>query len=210
MEDWSYFADISSPPRNCNNMKHLLWSQLSIWWNTELESVLGTFFKSVLWTCWQSLQSTKNVLFFTFKESLCYMNFCNWTYIRKLKKCKIISSLCPRQLIFYFVVVIITMEKLISARKRELIIRTRRKIKVVVTRGKNDFKNWGLFFLFLCLLSLLSLRLISISNWKERKWRKFMVYKDKMFLYFFLNFTAIFETMDYWITKGNWALQCYH
>ena len=104
----------------------------------------------------------------------------------------------------------ITMEKLISARKRELIIRTRRKIKVVVTRGKNDFKNWGLFFLFLCLLSLLSLRLISSSNWKERKWRKFMVYKDKMFLYFFLNFTAIFETMDYWITKGNWALQCYH
>ena len=35
----------------------------------------------------------------------------------------------------------ITMEKLLSARKHELIIRTRRKIKVVVTRGKNDFKN---------------------------------------------------------------------
>ena len=35
----------------------------------------------------------------------------------------------------------ITMEKLLSARKRELIIRTKRKIKVVVTRGKNDFEN---------------------------------------------------------------------
>ena len=35
----------------------------------------------------------------------------------------------------------ITMEKLLSARKHELIIRTKRKIKVVVTRGKNDFEN---------------------------------------------------------------------
>ena len=35
----------------------------------------------------------------------------------------------------------ITMEKLLSARKPELIIRTKRKIKVVVTRGKNDFEN---------------------------------------------------------------------
>ena len=35
----------------------------------------------------------------------------------------------------------ITMEKLLSARKRELIIRTKRKIKVVVTRGKSDFEN---------------------------------------------------------------------
>ena len=35
----------------------------------------------------------------------------------------------------------ITMEKLLSAQKHELIIRTKRKIKVVVTRGKNDFEN---------------------------------------------------------------------
>ena len=35
----------------------------------------------------------------------------------------------------------ITMEKLLSAWKHELIIRTKRKIKVVVTRGKNDFEN---------------------------------------------------------------------
>lgn len=154
------------------------------------------FLPSVLWTCWQSLQSTKNVLFFTFKESLCYMNFCNWTYIRKLKKCKIISSLCPRQLIFYFVVVIITMEKLISARKRELIIRTRRKIKVVVTRGKNDFKNWGLFFLFLCLLSLLSLFLFRTGK-RENEGNLWFI-KIKCF---YISFSTLQQYLRQWITE---------
>lgn len=159
------------------------------------------FVPSVLWTCWQSLQSTKNVLFFTFKESLCYMNFCNWTYIRKLKKCKIISSLCPRQLIFYFVVVIITMEKLISARKRELIIRTRRKIKVVVTRGKNDFKNWGLFSLFLCFsvcfLYFLYVWFLFRTGKRENEGNLWFI-KIKCF---YISFSTLQQYLRQWITE---------
>ena len=90
----------------------------------------------------------------------------------------------------------ITMEKLLSARKHELIIRTRRKIKVVVTRGKNDFKNWGLFSLFLHLLPLLSLFLFRTGE-RENEGNLWFI-KIKCF---YISFSTLQQYLRQWITE---------
>ena len=90
----------------------------------------------------------------------------------------------------------IAMEKLLSARKRELIIRTRRKIKVVVTRGKNYFKNWGLFSLFLRLLSVLSLFLFRTGK-RENEGNLWFI-KTKCF---YIAFSTLQQYLRQWITE---------
>ena len=99
----------------------------------------------------------------------------------------------------------ITMEKLLSARKHELIIRTKRKIKVVVTRGKNDFENWGLFSLFLCLLSLLSLFLFRTGK-RENEGNLWFI-KIKCF---YISFSTLQQYLRQWITKLPKEIEPWH